>query len=166
MICSRLLAAALVIGATLASGQNQPLVAPGSKNVPPDPGALTKFFACCSTATAPAASPTEPWMIAPEWHVNADTQKSLQGYFPARTENEKPFQFDARLLRPDVEAKLLEAERHALEADKACFAIRSYVVARDAKDSDSTHPVSYSTCISSDRYSVKSAEIRLHSADR
>lgn len=41
--------------------------------------------------------------------------------------------------------------------DKACYTIRSYVVARDDKNSDATHPVSYSTCRPSSRYGVKEA---------
>jgi len=49
--------------------------------------------------------------------------------------------------------------------DTTCYAIRSYVVARDAKDSDSTHPAGYSTCRPSDRYHVKSAEIRVQTSD-
>ncbi len=51
----------------------------------------------------------------------------------------------------------------ALDTDTTCFAIRSYVVARDSKDSDSTHPAGYSTCQPSNRYRVRSAEIRLDS---
>jgi hypothetical protein len=42
--------------------------------------------------------------------------------------------------------------------DKTCYAIRSYVVARDGKDTDSTHPVSYSTCRPASRYHVKNVE--------
>ncbi len=42
--------------------------------------------------------------------------------------------------------------------DATCYAIRSYVVARDAKDSDSTHPVSYSTCRPAARYALKTVE--------
>jgi len=167
MTLARLLATALTIGSALASAQNRPLVIAGSNNVQPDPGAAAKFFACCTTATPTAASTAEPWKIAPEWHANANTQKTLQGYFPTPNEGDKAFQFNVNLLRRDVEAKLLDAEsQHQLEADTTCYAIRSYVVARDAKDSDSTHLVSYSTCLPSERYGVKSAEIRVHSADR
>jgi hypothetical protein len=31
--------------------------------------------------------------------------------------------------------------------DKSCYSIRSYVVKRDGPQTDSTHPVSYSTCV-------------------
>lgn len=42
--------------------------------------------------------------------------------------------------------------------DTTCYAIRSYVVARDSKDSDSTHPVGYSTCQPAKRYGLKRTE--------
>jgi hypothetical protein len=48
----------------------------------------------------------------------------------------------------------------------ACYAIRSYVVARDSKNSDSTHPVSYSTCQPAARYQLRTTEIRSGSAER
>lgn len=41
-----------------------------------------------------------------------------------------------------------------------CFTMRSYVVARDAKKSDSTHFVRYSTCQPANQYRLKSADIQ------
>ena len=38
-----------------------------------------------------------------------------------------------------------------------CYAIRSYVVARDTKNSDSVHPVGYSTCVPAKKVQLKSA---------
>lgn len=43
-------------------------------------------------------------------------------------------------------------------ADGTCFAIRSYVVARDSKHSDSTHPVGYSTCVPANKYRIRKAD--------
>jgi hypothetical protein len=40
-----------------------------------------------------------------------------------------------------------------------CLKMRSYVVARDSKDSDSVHLVKYSTCQPASRYQVKTADI-------
>jgi len=45
-----------------------------------------------------------------------------------------------------------------------CYTIRSYVVARDSKDSDSVHPAGYSTCQPASRYRLKSAV--MHASDR
>lgn len=47
-----------------------------------------------------------------------------------------------------------------LEDQPTCYAIRSYVVARDSKESDSTHPAGYSTCRPSARYQLKTTEMR------
>lgn len=48
--------------------------------------------------------------------------------------------------------------------DSVCYAIRSYVVARDSKDSDSVHPVSSSTCVPSKRYRLKTVKIQAEPA--
>jgi hypothetical protein len=42
--------------------------------------------------------------------------------------------------------------------ENVCYAIRSYVVARDSKDSDSVHPVSSTTCVPAKRYGLKNAK--------
>lgn len=42
-----------------------------------------------------------------------------------------------------------------LQDDSLCYAIRSYVVARDNKDSDSVHPVGYTTCVPASRYQLR-----------
>jgi hypothetical protein len=42
-----------------------------------------------------------------------------------------------------------------------CFKMRSYVVARDSKDSDAVHLVRYSTCQPASRYQIKTADIVL-----
>jgi hypothetical protein len=41
--------------------------------------------------------------------------------------------------------------------EKTCYAIRSYVVERDEKDSDSTHLVHTSTCVPANQYGIKTA---------
>ena len=45
--------------------------------------------------------------------------------------------------------------------DTVCYKIRSYVVARDSKDSDSVHPVGYSTCQPSTRYRLRTTDQKL-----
>jgi len=50
--------------------------------------------------------------------------------------------------------------------DKTCYTIRSYVVARDDKDSDTTHPVGFSTCQPSSRYRLKNAQVQQGSSSR
>ena len=42
--------------------------------------------------------------------------------------------------------------------DRVCYTMRSYVVARDSKDSDSVHPVGYSTCQRAGKYRLRTTE--------
>jgi rRNA maturation protein Nop10 len=44
--------------------------------------------------------------------------------------------------------------------DSVCYTMRSYVVARDSKDSDSVHPVRYSTCQPAGRYRLRTTEAK------
>jgi hypothetical protein len=44
--------------------------------------------------------------------------------------------------------------------DTTCYAIRSYVFARDRQDSDSTHLVDYSTCQPASRYRLKTIQLQ------
>ena len=50
--------------------------------------------------------------------------------------------------------------------DTVCLKIRSYVVARDDKDSDSVHLVGYSTCQPASRYRLRTTQIRIDSSNR
>src|SRR5579863_5568726 len=58
-------------------------------------------------------------------------------------------------LLPNGQPASLDFPTNNTDAGATCYSIRSYVVARDAKDSDSTYPAGYSTCQPSDRYHVK-----------
>ena len=84
--------------------------------------------------TPSAATPSEPWRILPK----ADSDKDAQ-----------------IVMKPLVD----EDGSVALPgADTVCFAIRSYVVARDSKDSDSVHPVGYTTCVPAAKARLKTAD--------
>jgi hypothetical protein len=43
-------------------------------------------------------------------------------------------------------------------ADETCYMIRSYVVARDSKDSDSVHPVRYTICQPGSRFHLRTTQ--------
>jgi len=60
-------------------------------------------------------------------------------------------------LRLNEPLQFADAPR-SLPADTTCYVISSYVVARDKKNSDSTHIVGYSTCQPANRYRLKSVE--------
>jgi hypothetical protein len=105
---------------------------------------------------------SEPWKIIPNQSLDATSGRnpdSLQvdKYKVSRSKN------DTRtfLLGPEADAgMILSALGGELDADIDCLKIRSYVVARDSKDSDSTHLVRYSTCQPASRYRLKTTELR------
>ena len=87
-----------------------------------------------------AATPSEPWRIIPKKHED-DASVIHDGD-----------------IGPDG---LVVPPRGRLDADTTCYTIRAYVVARDSKHSDSTHPVGYSTCHPATRYRLKTADAHL-----
>jgi hypothetical protein len=63
-----------------------------------------------------------------------------------------------------TEIKILDTQRFGtshippdLLADQYCLKIRSYQMARDSKNSDSTHLVGYSTCLPASKYRLRTA---------
>jgi hypothetical protein len=109
-------------------------------------------------ATAP-----EPWKIVPDQPTdsragaNSPQQKQIDAYKIDRSRidpTRRPFRWDAQ-----VDPMLMDGQ---LGDDTVCYKIRSYVVARDHKDSDSVHPVGYSTCQPASRYRLRKTQI--HSA--
>lgn len=71
-------------------------------------------------------------------------------------------------MNPGDRMNLAETPEAALTANGSpngnlCYSIRSYVVARDSKDSDSVHPVGYSTCVPAKRYGLKKTVIQQES---
>lgn len=88
--------------------------------------------------TVQQTSPSEPWRIIPRHELNPEwLQDAAAEYRKSHSE--------------------LFATDHELINGPLCFNIRSYVVARDEKDSDSTHTVGSSTCQLASRFQLKSA---------
>lgn len=78
----------------------------------------------------------------------------------SRMENGRPLRWGSQI---DPMVVALDGRR----GDEAiCYTIRSYVVARDSKDSDSVHPVSYSTCQPASRYRLRTTQIQTEPSDR
>lgn len=71
----------------------------------------------------------------------------------------RPIVLDSRI------GHLVDSDRQLMD-DTLCFTMRSYVVARDSKDSDSVHPAGYSTCLPASRYRLRTTEIRTLTPDR
>jgi|SRR5271166_4841666 len=92
------------------------------------------------------SSPSEPWRIIPVPKPDL-----------CETGNGKASVLFADKFKAPVSDLFPDAQ---LSTDATCYAIRSYVVARDDKDSDSTHFVSYSTCQPASRYRLKAALVQ------
>jgi hypothetical protein len=67
--------------------------------------------------------------------------------------------------KPPLKFQVPHNNRAATDDDstavRSCLSMRSYVVARDEPNSDSVHLVKYSTCQPTERYQVKSADVRV-----
>jgi hypothetical protein len=153
MTLTRLFATALVVCSTLAFAQTK-----------------TDSLAVSGQASAsqPAAASSEPWKFIP--HQPSDAAASKDPLSRFQVDQYKLLRSNGACIglcpRAAADAGMvLSGSGGELDAN-TCLKIRSYVVARDSKDSDSTHPVSYSTCQPSTRYRVRTTEIRSGSVDR
>ena len=102
-------------------------------------------------SSTPAATPSEPWRIIPDQPLYSPKQNSPDSMRVDQFKADRDF----NPLDPIPETNL---SSDTAQSDATCFAIRSYVMARDNKDSDSTHPVRYSTCQPASRYHVRNAD--------
>lgn len=139
-----------------------------------------------------AATPAEPWRIIPDRLANFGSGQILarqfslerpgegrtryfmgKGYFSSNLHScSQPPNADATchmvrtFMWANVQPGSMDFPSNESDAPPTCYAIRSYVVARDSNDSDSTHPVRYSTCQPAARYQLRTTEVRSGSADR
>jgi hypothetical protein len=178
MTLTRLLTAALLICSLPAFAQDPqsrsagPSIPPCGENPAtgcPVVGNVLKsgggfFFFDLNGSTA--ATPEEPWKIVSNQPSGANSSKDPLDRI--QVDKYKVFRANKNtrtlLVGPEADAGVFLTGMEGL--DGTCYAIRSYVVARDSKDSDSTHPVSYSTCQPASRYRVRTTEIRTDSVDR
>jgi len=154
MTLTRLLVAVMVVCSTVAFAQTKT-----------DSLAVSGQASASQLATAASS---EPWKLIPNHLADANSAKDplnrlqIDKYRLRSNTNTRTL-----LLGPEADAgMLLSGVGGDLDGVTTCLKIRSYVVARDSKDSDSTHRVSYSTCQPSTRYHVRSTEIRSGSVDR
>jgi hypothetical protein len=129
----------------------------------PDSSASRPAISQPSSAAAfnlEAKSDSEPWRIIPESATRSNSAQDRMK-FPALGEQQgqnrqkKKFVWQST---PNSDAQTFALSPEGDPADATCFTIRSYVVARDSKYSDSTHPVGYSTCHPARRYGLKKVE--------
>jgi hypothetical protein len=150
MTLTRLLSASLVVCSALAFAQKKTDSLPVSDHV----AAANKFATVASS---------EPWRIIPNQPLYATSGSNAQDRLQVDQYKVSRSKSDTRtlLLGPEADSgMILSAVDGQLDADIDCLKIRSYVVARDSKDSDSTHLVRYSTCQPASRYRLKTTELR------
>jgi hypothetical protein len=168
MTLVRLLVVFLPLCSLVAIAQDSPGRAPSN----------TAIFNCLTSGVPTTSS--EPWRIIASRTPDSEPSQKLEDHVRQAhkvSSSSRPECQDG-YLRSSTDAGIQLAWRSgtgadtsrigspALEDDPTCYTIRTYVVARDGKDSDSTHPVRYSTCAPAERYKVKTAETRIHSRDR
>jgi len=115
-----------------------------------------------STPQTPSAnSKSEPWRILPR-----DMSKPVSSKDSVNSMQFRPLETtgkDQGIILQDVPNSLAEnslvSQDNQILPEVTCLKIRSYVVARDSKDSDATHLVHYSTCQPSNRYRLRTVEM-------
>jgi hypothetical protein len=114
------------------------------------PGALLSLLlGLASLGTAPASgqSQSAPGSVAPSAKFDllnsAAGARRISKFHP---ENERPRNFDLRNLGS------IHTEE---DRDNVCYTMRSYIVARESRNSDSTELVGYSTCQPSSKYELR-----------
>jgi hypothetical protein len=156
MTLARLLAAALVICSALSFAQTKT-------------DSLTISDQAAATSVPAMASSSEPWKFIPTQRAEPSAAKSPMDRLQIDQYKLFRSKTDSRtlLVGPEADAGMILS---GLDGDTdgvtTCLKIRSYVVARDSKDSESTHLVSYSTCQPSSRYQLKTTEIRIEPVNR
>lgn len=75
------------------------------------------------------------------------------------------FSTDAGRLNWSIVPMMVTSDKRPID-DTVCYKIRSYVVARDRKDSDSVHPIGYSTCQPAAKYRLRVTQMTAGSAQR
>jgi hypothetical protein len=99
------------------------------------------------------------------WSVLAQDKQSLSNpspTAPVAQNNLSHFLADGGFQPVPLDANLDKGAVISLDTDGwgegVCYTMRSYVVARDSKTSDSVHPVRYSTCQMGSQYRLKSVQ--------
>lgn len=108
-----------------------------------------------STESGIGSDSSDPWRILPK--LSTDDRPVINSQ--TRFANEYVYLTDRDgsshiVKRSDLNEGLI-SEDSSMMFGAACFSIRSYVVARDSKYSDSTHLVRSSTCVPASKYKMK-----------
>jgi hypothetical protein len=109
---------------------------------------------------AAQAAATEPWKLVLNQPADWNSGKNRLQQFQIDA-----YKIDRSRIDPNRQAFRWGSQIDDIVVDDTlCYKIRSYVVARDNKDSDSVHPVGYSTCQPASRYRLKKTQIQTGSS--
>ncbi len=113
---------------------------------------------------APATS-SDPWQLLSS--EPAEPGFVVSALDPSRLDQYRYDQLkaDGRSAKSPFDISV-SARKPRQDSDITCLKIRSYVVARDDRNSDSTHMVSYSTCQPAERYGLKTTDLRIQTGGR
>ena len=110
---------------------------------------LALLFGLASLGAAPATDQSQPTPSSAAPSVKSRLLNRAAEVMPignSNPANERQHDFDLR----NLGSILGENDR-----DKVCYRIRSYIVSRENRDSDSTKLVGYSTCQPSSKYELR-----------
>lgn len=153
MTLPRLLAVAVLFATSLAFAQDKQA----------NPNSLAVLQAAPLAQAVPqhkSANAVEPWRFVPD-------EKAGSGKNPLDRMQLDQFQISQHKY-PNGRYFIMNGEKiivpdwdGQLTSDVTCYTMRSYRVARDSKNSDSTHPAGYTTCQPTSRYRLKTTEQRI-----
>jgi len=146
MTLTHLVLAALLVCTVPAVTQDQQLIA--SQN--PDNVAVA--------ANHNSATPSDSWRVLPDQSSNFSSDSMDRMRIDQYVHDLGKGDFRAGRSNEAKRRTLVMGLGGPLDSDATCFTMRSYVVARDSKDSDSTHPTGYSTCQPASKYRVRTTE--------
>jgi hypothetical protein len=109
---------------------------------------LVLVFGLASSSASSAAEQPQPSLYFPAPSAKPDLPNSAAEAIPI--EKSHPAHE-----RPKFDFRNLGSNHLAEDGDKVCYTMRSYIVARENRDSDSTKPVGYSICQPSSKYELK-----------
>jgi uncharacterized protein YfaP (DUF2135 family) len=105
-----------------------------------------------------SATRSDPWRILPDQSSNFTSDSMDRTRIDQYVHDQIKGDFRAGRSNEAKRRTLVMGLGGPLDSDATCFTMRSYVVARDSKDSDSTHPTGYSTCQPASKYRVRTTE--------
>jgi hypothetical protein len=156
MSCGRILIVALCLCTPLALAQDDSLITgKAANNVQQGP----------DFRIPPSATPSEPWRILPKPDNNVQQGPDLR--IPPSAAPSEPWRILPKpdwdkgrvVMTPETGPEgIIVSPDGPLAAGTTCYAIRSYVVAPDAKGTDSVHPDGYSTCIPAANFRLKTPD--------